>query len=155
MQATKGRTFMTISQYARKTTVAQAVRGLRALKPRGLCTAKEGEKAAEATKEGAKVVAAEATGWWSSASFWGAAGAIAGWGMTGAAIWDATQAGPEIISLNMTSVSHFDRFERIAKHPMLTLMATLTTALCLPENYSCKNSLHLFLGDDCLLFTLR
>ena len=31
------------------------------------------------------------TSWWSSAQFWGAAGAIAGWGMSGAAIYDATQ----------------------------------------------------------------
>ena len=54
--------------------------------------------------EAAKEAVAE-TGWWSSASFWGAAGAIAGWGMTGAAIYDASTAGPEIISLNMTSVS--------------------------------------------------
>ena len=42
--------------------------------------------------------------WWTSAEFWGGAGAMAGWGMTGAAIWDATNAGPELISLNMTSV---------------------------------------------------
>ena len=42
--------------------------------------------------------------WWTSAEFWGGAGAIAGWGMTGAAIWDASVAGPEIISMNMTSV---------------------------------------------------
>lgn len=48
--------------------------------------------------------AAPKKGWWSSAEFWGGAGAIAGWGMTGAAIWDATMAGPELISLNMTSV---------------------------------------------------
>jgi len=42
--------------------------------------------------------------WWVSVEFWGAAGAAAGWGMTGAAIWDASMAGPEIISMNMTSV---------------------------------------------------
>jgi hypothetical protein len=43
-------------------------------------------------------------GWWTSAEFWGGAGALAGWGMTGAAIWDASTAGPELISMNMTSV---------------------------------------------------
>lgn len=42
--------------------------------------------------------------WWSSAQFWGGAGALAGWGMTGAAIWDANQNGPEIISMKMTGV---------------------------------------------------
>eukprot|EP00040_Diaphanoeca_grandis_P003163 m.23995 g.23995 ORF g.23995 m.23995 type:complete len:275 (-) comp14445_c0_seq1:335-1159(-) len=42
--------------------------------------------------------------WWNSAEFWGACGAVAGWGMTGAAIYDATTQGPEIISLNMTGV---------------------------------------------------
>ena len=41
---------------------------------------------------------------WNSAEFWGGAGAIAGWGMTGAAIYDATKLGPEVISMNMTSV---------------------------------------------------
>ena len=43
-------------------------------------------------------------GYWNSAEFWGGAGAIAGWGMTGAAIYDATKLGPEVISMNMTSV---------------------------------------------------
>ena len=32
--------------------------------------------------------------WWNSAEWWGAAGALAGWGMTGAAIYDATNKGP-------------------------------------------------------------
>eukprot|EP00949_MAST-11_sp_MAST-11-sp1_P005178 g5178.t1 len=43
-------------------------------------------------------------GWWSSAEWWGGMGAVAGWGMTGAAIWDANMKGPEVISMNMTSV---------------------------------------------------
>ena len=42
--------------------------------------------------------------WWNSAEWWGAAGALAGWGMTGAAIYDATNKGPEVISLTMTPV---------------------------------------------------
>jgi len=43
-------------------------------------------------------------GWWHSAQFWGGLGAVAGWGMTGSAIYDASLKGPEIISLNMTGV---------------------------------------------------
>jgi predicted butyrate kinase (DUF1464 family) len=65
----------------------------------------------ETSKEGAnKVVAEEAAAqgskksWWHSAEFWGGAGAIAGWGMSGAAIYDAAQQGPEVISLTMTPV---------------------------------------------------
>lgn len=66
--------------------------------------------------------------WWNSAEFWGGAGAIAGWGMTGAAIWDATNAGPEIISFNMTSVmlvysSLFARWAFIVKPQNLALCA--------------------------------
>lgn len=67
-------------------------------------------------------------GWWNSAQFWGGAGAIAGWGMTGAAIWDATNNGPEIISLNMTGVmlvysSLFARWAFIVKPQNLLLSA--------------------------------
>lgn len=29
-------------------------------------------------------------GWWHSAQFWGGLGAVAGWGMTGSAIYDAS-----------------------------------------------------------------
>lgn len=43
-------------------------------------------------------------GVWHSAKFWGTLGAIAGWGMSGAAIYDAINGSPEIISMNMTSV---------------------------------------------------
>ena len=46
----------------------------------------------------------ESKGWWSSAQFWGGLGAIAGWGMSGSAIYDAMQQGPEVISLTMTPV---------------------------------------------------
>lgn len=44
------------------------------------------------------------TGWWHSAQIWGGLGAIAGWGMSGAAIFDAMNNGPEVISLTMTPV---------------------------------------------------
>jgi hypothetical protein len=66
--------------------------------------------------------------WWNSAEFWGGAGALAGWGMTGAAIYDASQKGPEIISLNMTSVmlvysSLFARWAWVVKPQNLMLAA--------------------------------
>jgi hypothetical protein len=60
---------------------------------------KEVRSASTTTSEGAPKKT-----WWTSAEFWGGAGALAGWGMTGAAIWDANTAGPELISMNMTSV---------------------------------------------------
>ena len=44
------------------------------------------------------------TGWWHSAELWGGLGALAGWGMSGSAIYDATLKGPEVISLTMTPV---------------------------------------------------
>lgn len=46
----------------------------------------------------------ESKGWWSSAEVWGGLGALAGWGMSGSAIYDAIQQGPEVISLTMTPV---------------------------------------------------
>jgi len=84
---------------------------LRALKPRLCSTAAE-----PAAKKS----------FWNSAEWWGAAGAIAGWGMTGAAIWDASQKGPEIISLNMTGVmivysSLFARWAWVVKPQNLLL----------------------------------
>lgn len=42
--------------------------------------------------------------WWRSPHFWGGLGGIAGWGLSGSAIYDATVQGPEVISLNMTPV---------------------------------------------------
>ena len=56
----------------------------------------------EATKEAAKNDGGP--GWWKSPEFWGGLGALAGWGMSGAAIYDASQQGPEVISLTMTPV---------------------------------------------------
>ena len=52
----------------------------------------------------AATAVAPALGWWSDAKFWGFLGAIAGWGMSLAAIKDAISSGPEIISENMTFV---------------------------------------------------
>lgn len=62
-------------------------------------------------KEGSSAVSKEAAasskkkeGWWYSAEFWGGLGALAGWGMSGSAIYDASLQGPEVISLTMTPV---------------------------------------------------
>ena len=67
-------------------------------------------------------------GWWSSAEFWGGLGALAGWGMTGAAIYDAQFSSPEKISMTMTPVmiiysSLFCRWAIIVKPQNLLLAA--------------------------------
>lgn len=67
------------------------------------------ESANKKTKESAASTAAKEetkkkTGWWHSAELWGGLGALAGWGMSGSAIYDAVKQGPEIISLKMTPV---------------------------------------------------
>jgi hypothetical protein len=66
-------------------------------------------------------------GWWRSPEFWGGLGAIAGWGMSGAAIYDASLQGPEVISLTMTPVllvysTLFARWAWIVKPRNLLLM---------------------------------
>mmetsp|Transcript_20735 Transcript_20735/g.34301 ORF Transcript_20735/g.34301 Transcript_20735/m.34301 type:complete len:276 (+) Transcript_20735:102-929(+) len=66
--------------------------------------ATEAKKETAAVKETVVKEAEKKVGWWSSPTFWGACGAMAGWGMSGAAIYDATLSGPEVISLNMTGV---------------------------------------------------
>ena len=55
-------------------------------------------------KEAPKQEAKSSTSFWNSPEWWGAAGAIAGWGMSGSAIYDAMLQGPEVISLTMTPV---------------------------------------------------
>lgn len=65
-------------------------------------------------------------GWWNSAEIWGGMGALAGWGMSGAVIYDAVLQGPEVISLNMTCVlivysSLFARWAFIVKPQNLLL----------------------------------
>jgi Mitochondrial pyruvate carriers len=71
--------------------------------------------------------AAKKKGLWHSAELWGGLGAIAGWGMSGAAIYDATQQGPEVISMTMTPVlivysSLFARWAWVVKPRNLLLM---------------------------------
>jgi len=94
---------------------------------RRLLTTKEPVKkeANNAAKEAAAAPKEEVT-WWNSAELWGRLGAIAGWGMSGAAIYDATSSSPEIISLNMTTVlivysSLFARWAFIVKPQNLLL----------------------------------
>lgn len=62
------------------------------------------ESKTSATKVGETAGDESKKGIWNNVQFWATAGAIAGWGMSGAAIYDASRSGPEIISLNMTGV---------------------------------------------------
>jgi len=75
---------------------------------RGHAPARRFGDKADAAKDVAKTTAAGegTTGptWWNSAEWWGRCGAIAGWGVSGAAIYDAVQNSPEAINLNMTGV---------------------------------------------------
>jgi len=95
---------------------------------------------ASETKESAKKLINESvenskkkpSSWWTSAQLWGNLGAIAGWGMSGAAIYDASVSEPDIISMNMTSVlivysSLFARWAYIVKPQNLLLSACHVT----------------------------
>jgi len=93
-------------------------------------------KVATATKEAATksppTAAVENSSLWNSAKFWGGAGAVAGWGMSGAAIYDAFVHGPDNISLNMTGVlivysSLFARWAFIVKPQNLLLASCHVT----------------------------
>ena len=86
--------------------------------PRRLLTSKAEPKVAESAAPKEAPPTPEAPkGWWSSAEFWGGLGALAGWGMTGAAIYDASFAGPEKISLNMTRWVRRDATDRPTDRP--------------------------------------
>jgi hypothetical protein len=81
----------------------------------------------------------KAGGWWSSAEFWGGLGAIAGWGMSGAAIYDASLQGPEVISLTMTPVlivysTLFARWAYVVKPRNLLLMWCHVTNVAAQSN---------------------
>lgn len=104
---------------------SQALRTTRGVAHRLLSDAKV--KAPPAAEEAAKK-----KGLWHSAEFWGGLGAIAGWGMSGAAIYDATQQGPEVISMSMTPVlivysSLFARWAWVVKPRNLLLMGCHVT----------------------------
>jgi hypothetical protein len=96
--------------------------------------AKESKQAVKETiqKETQTVPKEESKGWWNSAEVWGGLGALAGWGMSGAAIYDATIQGPEVISLTMTPVlivysSLFARWAWVVKPQNLLLCACHVT----------------------------
>ncbi|KAL3785788.1 hypothetical protein HJC23_007344 [Cyclotella cryptica] len=97
--------------------------------------AKEGSESVANSAEAAATSSSEASkskSWWDSAEFWGRCGAIAGWGMSGAAIYDAMQSSPEIISLNMTGVlivysSLFARWAFVVKPQNLLLASCHVT----------------------------
>lgn len=100
---------------------------------------------AEAAKETEAVVkeipkeVPKAKGWWHSAEFWGGMGALAGWGMSGAAIYDAAQQGPEVISLTMTPVlivysSLFARWAWVVKPQNLLLCGCHVTNVLAQSN---------------------
>ena len=93
-------------------------------------TAKAGETAAAAATKTASSGSGGSSGgkgYWKSAEFWGAAGAMAAWGMSGAAIYDSVLQGPEVISLTMTPVlivysALFARWAWVVKPRNLSLM---------------------------------
>mmetsp|Transcript_8897 Transcript_8897/g.13351 ORF Transcript_8897/g.13351 Transcript_8897/m.13351 type:complete len:300 (-) Transcript_8897:95-994(-) len=87
-------------------------------------TAKESTSSTTATT--AAKEEAKKTTWWNNTAWWGTAGAMAGWGMSGAAIYDALESSPELISLNMTGVllvysSLFARWAFVVKPQNLLL----------------------------------
>mmetsp|Transcript_21235 Transcript_21235/g.51308 ORF Transcript_21235/g.51308 Transcript_21235/m.51308 type:complete len:322 (-) Transcript_21235:357-1322(-) len=107
------------------------------------------EGAASAAKTSETVAAAKASeggssssassSWWDSAEFWGRCGALAGWGMSGAAIYDALESSPELISLNMTGVllvysSLFSRWAFVVKPQNLLLAGCHITNVAAQAN---------------------
>jgi hypothetical protein len=100
-------------------------------KPAQTVAKEAAESATETTTKAAETAppateAPKSQSWWDSAEFWGRCGALAGWGMSGAAIYDAVQSSPEVISLNMTGVlivysSLFARWAFVVKPQNLLL----------------------------------
>jgi mitochondrial pyruvate carrier 1 len=90
-------------------------------------TSKDAVAKEQAQSSSTNSSASSSPGWWRSAEFWGGLGAVAGWGMSGAAIYDASLQGPEVISLTMTPVlmvysTLFARWAWIVKPRNLLLM---------------------------------
>jgi Mitochondrial pyruvate carriers len=76
---------------------------------------------------------------WLMAEFWGGLGALAGWGMSGSAIYDSLNTGPEVISLSMTPVlivysSLFARWAWVVKPQNLLLCGCHITNICAQGN---------------------
>lgn len=107
-------------------------------------TAKDAPPSAGAASAGKASAAApkspsSSSSWWDSAEFWGRCGALAGWGMSGAAIYDAVQSSPELISLNMTGVlivysSLFARWAFVVKPQNLLLAGCHVTNVAAQAN---------------------
>jgi len=99
---------------------------------RRFLTSESKQSSTKATKKVTTDANKDTTSLWSSAEFWGRLGALAGWGMSGAAIYDASVSGPEIISLNMTGVlivysSLFSRWAYVVKPQNLLLASCHAT----------------------------
>lgn len=104
-----------------------------------LFTTETKEATKKATETVTKSETKEASSWWTSAELWGRLGAIAGWGMSGAAIYDSMASGPEVISMNMTTVlivysSLFARWAYIVTPPNLLLSACHATNVVAQTN---------------------
>ena len=96
-------------------------------------TSSSSTTAATAAKEETK------KSWWNNTQWWGTAGAMAGWGMSGAAIYDALESSPELISLNMTGVllvysSLFARWAFVVKPQNLLLAGCHVTNVAAQMN---------------------
>mmetsp|Transcript_26047 Transcript_26047/g.38174 ORF Transcript_26047/g.38174 Transcript_26047/m.38174 type:complete len:148 (-) Transcript_26047:699-1142(-) len=97
-----------VSSAMQKTSSAHAIRTVLIQRPRTTLAnitkpyvkKQPGQQQSRALSGSAK----EEEGWWHSAKFWGACGAIAGWGMSGAAIYNAYAQSAEITSPAMTGV---------------------------------------------------
>lgn len=103
------------------------------------------------TSKSAPAAPPKKTTWWTSAELWGGMGALAGWGMSGAAIYDATLQGPEVISLNMTCVlivysSLFARWAWIVK-PRNALLAACHVANVLAQSNQLRRALEYKLSN--------
>lgn len=99
-------------------------------------TAAKESTAKEAVSTAAKE---EPKSWWNNTQWWGTAGALAGWGMSGAAIYDALESSPEVISLNMTGVllvysSLFARWAFVVKPQNLLLAGCHVTNVAAQMN---------------------
>lgn len=133
-----------VSSAMQKTSSAHAIRTAFIQRPRTtLANIKELSVRKQPTPSGqqrrAQSGSAEEEGWWHSAKFWGNCGAIAGWGMSGAAIYDAWMQSAEIISPTMTGVlivysSLFARWAYVVKPQNLLLCACHVTNVAAQVN---------------------
>jgi len=107
--------------------------------PAGAAVKEGASSSAEKTTATAASDASKSSSWWDSAEFWGRCGALAGWGMSGAAIYDALESSPELISLNMTGVlivysSLFARWAFVVKPQNLLLAGCHVTNVAAQAN---------------------